>query len=91
MNKAGLIDAAQQAAGLSKLQADDAVSAVFEQITNALARGESVQLLGFGSFHVKQRAARQGKNPQTGQAIHIPAKTHVTFKAGKKVRTLIEQ
>ncbi len=91
MNKADLIAAAKQSAKLSQLQADDAVSALFEQITNALARGEPIQLIGFGSFQVKQRSPRVGKNPQTGEIIHIPAKNQAVFKPGKKLRHLIAQ
>lgn len=86
MRKQELIEAVAEQAGLNKRQADDAVSALFEQITNTLARGEIVQMVGFGSFCVKQRAARVGKNPQTGASIQIPAKRQPSFKAGSQLR-----
>lgn len=89
MRKQELIEAVAEQAGLSKHQADDAVSELFEQITNALARGETIQLIGFGSFCVKLRAARTGNNPQTGASIQIPAKRQPSFKAGSQLRNLL--
>ncbi len=87
MRKSELVAAVVESTGLSPLQADDVVASMLEQITNTLARGEGIQLIGFGSFLVKERAARNGKNPKTGQPIHIPAKKQVQFKAGSKLRS----
>ncbi|WP_086929545.1 HU family DNA-binding protein [Agarilytica rhodophyticola] len=86
MRKADLVNAVADIADLSLREADDAVSSVFEHITNALARGEPLNLIGFGSFNVKQRAARQGRNPKTGDLIEIAASKQVSFKAGKNLR-----
>ncbi|MFT5082806.1 MAG: DNA-binding protein HU-beta [Lentisphaeria bacterium] len=83
MRKSDLVKAVIVATGLSARQADEAVSATIEKITNALARREALNLVGFGSFTVKVRAARSGRNPQAGVAISIPSRSHVTFKAGK--------
>ncbi|TVZ42091.1 DNA-binding protein HU-beta [Alteromonadaceae bacterium 2753L.S.0a.02] len=85
MRKTELVKLVSEQCGLSRYQADDAVSSLFEQITNALSRGERVNLLGFGSFSVKSRAAHSGKNPQTHETIHIPAKNHIQFKPGKRL------
>lgn len=80
--------AARLAAKLSipKATADVSVSALFEAIGDALAKGKSVNIAGFGTFSVKDRAARQGRNPRTGEAIAIPASRAATFKAGKGLR-----
>lgn len=86
MRKADLVNAVADIADLSLREADDAVSSVFEHITNALARDEPLNLIGFGSFNVKQRAARQGRNPKTGDLIEIAASKQVSFKAGKNLR-----
>lgn len=86
MRKADLVNAVADIADLSLRDADEAVSSVFEHITNALARGEPLNLIGFGSFNVKHRAARQGRNPKTGDLIDIAASKQVSFKAGKGLR-----
>ena len=90
MNKTELINAVAEKTELSKKDADAAVSAVFEAVTEALAREEKVQLVGFGSFEVKERAARIGRNPSTGAEINIPASKAPTFKPGKAFKDAIQ-
>ncbi len=86
MNKSDIVAAVKEAADLTSAQADEAVASTFEHITNALARGESLSLVGFGSFVVRARAARAGRNPQTGEAIAIAASNSVGFKPGKALK-----
>ena len=83
MNKTDLINAVAEQADLTKKEAGSAVDAVFESIQNSLSKGEKVQLIGFGNFEVRERAARKGRNPQTGKEIEIPASKVPAFKAGK--------
>ena len=83
MNKAELIAAVAEKAGLSKKDSEAAVTAALDAITAALEDGDKVQLVGFGSFEVKSRAARTGRNPKTKEAIEIPASKVPVFKAGK--------
>ena len=71
-------------------KADAVLEAFIEHITNALARGESVSVMGFGSFTVKSRSARSGRHPQTGDPIDIPASSQVVFKAGKQFKLSIQ-
>jgi DNA-binding protein HU-beta len=82
MNKAELIDAMADSAGLSKADAKRALDAFVDSTTGALKKGDRISLVGFGSFSVSQRAARTGRNPQTGKEIQIAAKNVVRFKAG---------
>ncbi len=82
MNKAELIDAMASNAGLSKADAKRALDAFVETTTGALKKGDRISLVGFGSFSVSKRAARTGRNPQTGKEIKIAAKNVVRFKAG---------
>jgi DNA-binding protein HU-beta len=82
MNKAELIDAMASDAGLTKADAKKALDAFIKTTTNALTAGDRVALVGFGSFSVSTRAARIGRNPQTGQELKIAAKKVVKFKAG---------
>jgi len=89
MNKAELIHAVAEATKLSQADADRAVAAVLGGITSALTKGEQVVLVGFGTFTVKQRAARTGRNPQTGQTIHIAASKVPGFKAGKALKDAV--
>jgi DNA-binding protein HU-beta len=89
MNKAELIDAVSGQSGLAKTEATRAVDAVFETITTALRGGDSVALLGFGTFVVKARAARSGRNPRTGEAIAIAASKVPDFKAGKALKDAV--
>ena len=86
MNKTNLIDVVAQATGVKKAQADAAVNAVITAIADALAAGEKVQIAGFGSFEVKERAAREGKNPRTGEAIRIEASKTAAFSASKNLK-----
>ena len=86
MLKQELVKAVAEIADLSERQADAVVAAVLEQITNALSRGETVNLVGFGSFSVKARPARQGRNPKSGEPINIPASSAPVFKAGKGLK-----
>lgn len=89
MNKAELINAVMEATKLSHADADRAVNAVLSSVTEALKRGEQVVLVGFGTFTVRQRAARTGRNPQTGQTIQIPASKVPGFKAGKALKDAV--
>lgn len=83
MNKGDLTNAVASAAGISKAQAADAVNAVFDSIEGALKGGDKASFVGFGTFSVSQRSAREGRNPSTGKTIKIDAKNVVKFKAGK--------
>ena len=89
MNKSELIDAIAASADIPKAVAGRALDAVIESVTGALKAGDSVVLVGFGTFAVKERAARTGRNPQTGQEIQIPARTDLTFKSGKQLKDLL--
>lgn len=90
MNKTRLIEAVASEAGLSKKDADAAVAAVFNAITKALEDGEKVQMIGFGTFEVRQRAARKARNPQTGEEIEIKASKVPAFKAGKALKDAVK-
>ena len=89
MTKNELIAAVATAAGISKTAAGTAVDATFGAITNALKSGDSVQLVGFGTFSVADRAAREGRNPSTGATIQIAASKAPTFKAGKGLKEAV--
>ena len=89
MNKAELIAAAAEKAGLSKKDAEKVVNATFEAITEALVAGEKVSLVGFGSFDVKNRGERTGRNPMTREEITIPASRTPQFKAGKALKDAV--
>ena len=89
MNKAELIDAVANAADLSKASATRAVDAVLDTITGTLQKGDSVTLVGFGTFEVRERAARAGRNPQTGETIQIKASKAPAFKAGKAFKDAV--
>ena len=89
MNKNELVAAVAASADLSKGDASKAVDSVFEEISAALTRGEDVRLVGFGSFSVANRAASQGRNPRTGEPMHIPASRQPKFKAGKGLRAAV--
>lgn len=85
MNKSELISAIAAESGLSKVDAGKALNGFIQAVTNALKAGDKVALVGFGSFGLAERAARQGVNPATKAAIHIPAKKVVKFKAGAEL------
>ncbi|EKF74891.1 DNA-binding protein HU [Alcanivorax hongdengensis A-11-3] len=89
MNKSELIDAIAAAADISKADAGRALDATLEAVTGALKKGDSVSLVGFGTFAVKERAAREGRNPQTGQTIQIAAAKVPGFKAGKALKDAV--
>ena len=89
MNKSDLIDAIADSAGLSKADAGRALDATVDAITGALKKGQSVSLVGFGTFSVRDRAARTGRNPRTGETIKIKASNTVRFKAGKALKDAI--
>jgi DNA-binding protein HU-beta len=89
VNKAELIDAIAASAGLSKADAGKALDATLAAVTGALKGGDSVSLVGFGTFQVKERAARTGRNPQTGATIEIAAAKVPGFKAGKALKDAV--
>jgi DNA-binding protein HU-beta len=89
MNKTELVDAVADAANLSKADAGRAVDAVVDSITDALKAGDTVTLVGFGTFLVRARAARTGRNPQTGATIEIKAANAPAFKAGKALKDAV--
>jgi len=86
MNKSELISKVAEMTDLSKKDVTKAVDAVFEAITEALQNGDKVQLVGFGNFEVRERSARKGRNPQTGEEIDIPASRVPVFRPGKLLR-----
>ena len=86
MNKTQLIEAVAAANNLKKKDAEAAVNATFDAITAALAAGDKVQLVGFGTFEVKERAERTGRNPKTGETITIAAAKYPAFTAGKALK-----
>ena len=89
MNKAELIAAVAEKASLSKKHSEAAVNAALEAISAALQDGDKVQLVGFGSFEVKKRAARTGRNPRTKEVVEIPASQVPVFKAGKALKDAV--
>lgn len=89
MNKTELIDAIAASADLSKADAGRALDAVVEAVTDTLKKGDQVSLVGFGTFAVKHRAAREGRNPQTGATIQIKASNVPGFKAGKALKDAV--
>ena len=91
MNKAELIAAIAAKTGETKKAAEETVNAFVDVVTEALKGGEKVQLVGFGSFEVRKRAARKGRNPQTKEEIKIPASKAPVFKAGKALKDLVNK
>lgn len=89
MTKADLVNAIAEKAGLSKADAEKSLKAMTDAVTEALKADEKVSLVGFGTFSVGQRAARQGQNPQTGAKIDIPAAKVPKFKAGKALKDAV--
>ena len=89
MNKTELIDQVAESADLSKADAARAVDAVISSVTKALKKGDSVTVVGFGTFQVRNRKARTGRNPQTGATIKIKASKTVGFKAGKAFKSAL--
>ena len=91
MNKTQLIEVVARESGLKKKDAECAVNAVLNAVENALAEGEKVQIAGFGTFEVKERAERVGRNPATREEIVIPASKHPAFSAGKALKEKINK
>ena len=90
MNKSDLVDAVASKADMSKAEAGRAVDAVLGSVGDALGNGDSVSLVGFGTFSVRHRAARMGRNPQTGATMHIAASKVPGFKAGKALKDKVK-
>ena len=89
MNKNDLISSVAAGAGLSKNDASGAVESMLDSISGALKGGDEVRIVGFGTFSVSHRAASQGRNPRTGEAIQIPASKNPKFKAGKQLKDAV--
>jgi len=90
MNKSELVSAIAEKSGLAKTDAEKALNACTESIKEALSQGESIQLIGFGTFSIGERSARTGRNPQTGKEIQIAAKKVVKFKVGKALDEAVQ-
>jgi len=91
MTKSELIDQVAEKSGLTKKDSGKAVDAVFSAMTEALTKGDKVQLVGFGSFEVRERSARTGRNPQTGATIKIKARKVPVFKPGKALKEAVDR
>ena len=91
MNKTELIAAVAEAAGVSKKEATAVVEATFDTIATAMANGDKVQIIGFGTFEARERAEREGLNPQTKEKVMIPASKVPAFKAGKAFKDVVNQ
>jgi len=89
LNKAQLVDAIAKKTGFTKKDMSKAVDVVFDTITEVLSRGEKVSVVGFGTFETRSRAARKGRNPQTGREIRIKARRVPAFRAGKNLKSAI--
>ena len=91
MNRTDLIEKVVESTGVTKKEATAVVTAAFDAITEALVAGDKVQLIGFGTFETRERAARMGKNPQTGEAVEIAACKAPAFKAGKALKEAVHK
>lgn len=91
MNKSELVAAMAEKANVSKKAAEESLNAMLDAVKDAMAKGDKVQLVGFGSFEVRTRAARKGKNPQTGAEMKIPACKAPVFKAGKALKDIVNK
>ncbi|SHM21521.1 DNA-binding protein HU-beta [Caldanaerovirga acetigignens] len=91
MNKAELISVMAEKSGLTKKDSEKALNAFIEAVSEALAKKDKVQLVGFGTFEVRERSSRKGRNPQTGEEIDIPAAAIPAFKAGKALKDMINK
>ena len=91
MTKAELVEEVSRVSDLTKKHSEVIVDTVFESIIEALKRGEKIELRGFGSFRIRNRASRQGRNPKTGTGVSVPAKKVPYFKPGKEIKDLINQ
>ncbi|MDF1578030.1 MAG: HU family DNA-binding protein [Desulfurivibrionaceae bacterium] len=90
MNKGELVENMADAAGISKAAAERALTGLLDSISGALSKGDKVTLVGFGTFSISKRSARQGRNPQTGAAIKIPARKVARFKPGSKLAEAVK-
>lgn len=90
MNKTELVASVVEKAGLKKADAEKAVAAVIDSVVETLKKGDKVQLVGFGTFEVRERAAREGRNPQTGATMKIAASKNPVFKAGKALKDAVK-
>ncbi|MBT3982923.1 MAG: integration host factor subunit beta [Bacteriovoracaceae bacterium] len=91
MTKAELVEKVANQIKLTKKQTEIIVNTVFQSITNSLAEGEKVELRGFGSFRIRERNSRVGRNPKSGEKVEVPAKKVPFFKAGKELRALVDE
>lgn len=91
LTKADMVERLYEELGLNKREAKDLVEMFFEEIRNALAEGQEVKLSGFGNFHLRDKNERPGRNPKTGEMIPVSARRVVTFRAGQKLKSLVEQ
>lgn len=91
MNRMNLVEHVADELEMSKVGAARAIDAVFDGITRAVKKGDEVRLVGFGTFHVKKRAAAKGRNPKTGDAIKIPASKNVRFRAGTALKAAVNR
>lgn len=91
MTKADLVEQVSKEAEMTKKDAEQLVEIVFDSIVGSLNKGEKIELRGFGSFRVRERNARKGRNPKTGEAVNIPAKRVAYFKPGKDLKELINK
>ena len=91
MTKADLVDEEIRVAGLSKREAETVVNTVFQQITDALRHDDKIELRGFGSFRIRRRRSRLGRNPKTGDRVDVPSKRIPYFKPGKELKDLINE
>jgi integration host factor subunit beta len=89
MTKAELIDEVSKVANLTKKETETIVNTVFDNITDALVKSDKVELRGFGSFRIRQRQSRKGRNPKTGSSVDVPEKRVPFFKVGKRLRELV--
>ena len=89
MTKADLIDEVSKFSNLTKKETETIVNTIFDNITDALAKGDKVELRGFGSFRIRHRNSRKGRNPKTGSAVDVPEKRVPFFKVGKRLRELV--
>ena len=90
MTKAELVERVADTISLTKKQTETVVNILFNSIVEALSQGDKVELRGFGSFRIRRRNPREGRNPKTGAAVHIPAKHVPFFKAGKELREMVD-
>lgn len=91
MKKEDLVNIVSKATGLSKAKALDAINAMLDGMKEGIVKDGKLVLVGFGTFEVRKKKARKGRNPRTGKPINIPAKKYVRFKAGKALKTLVEK